>query len=94
MTFAAHLWVFFGLVFGIILLPGLDMACVLACTLGGGRRAGSGGGFARAVAEKRQPALSAPRSTFYRLPRLFSNTFSRTFSKVGYPFDVTSKIES
>lgn len=40
MTSAAHLWVFFGLVFGIILLPGLDMACVLACTLGGGRCAG------------------------------------------------------
>ncbi|QQR72132.1 MAG: LysE family translocator [Holophagales bacterium] len=37
---AAHLWVFFLLVFGIVLLPGLDMACVLACTLGGGRRAG------------------------------------------------------
>ena len=37
---AAHLWVYFGLVFGIILLPGLDMACVLGCTLGGGRRAG------------------------------------------------------
>lgn len=40
MTPAANLWVFFGLVFGIILLPGLDMACVLGCTLGGGRRAG------------------------------------------------------
>ena len=40
MTPAAHLWVYFGLVFGIILLPGLDMACVLGCTLGGGRRAG------------------------------------------------------
>jgi threonine/homoserine/homoserine lactone efflux protein len=40
MTPAAHLWVFFGLVVGIILLPGLDMACVLGCTLGGGRRAG------------------------------------------------------
>lgn len=37
---AAHLWVYFGLVLGIILLPGLDMACVLGCTLGGGRRAG------------------------------------------------------
>lgn len=37
---ASHLWVFFLLVFGIVLLPGLDMACVLACTLGGGRRAG------------------------------------------------------
>lgn len=40
MTPAAHLWVYFGLVLGIILLPGLDMACVLGCTLGGGRRAG------------------------------------------------------
>lgn len=37
---AAHLWVFFLLVVGVVLLPGLDMACVLACTLGGGRRAG------------------------------------------------------
>ncbi len=40
MTSVSHLWVFFGLVFGIVLLPGLDMACVLGCTLGGGRRAG------------------------------------------------------
>lgn len=40
MASASHLWIFFVLVFGIVLLPGLDMACVLACTLGGGRRAG------------------------------------------------------
>lgn len=40
MTSMAHLWLFFVLVFGIVLLPGLDMACVLGCTLGGGRRAG------------------------------------------------------
>ncbi|MEO8275688.1 MAG: LysE family translocator [Thermoanaerobaculia bacterium] len=37
---AASLWIFFGLVFGIVLLPGLDMACVIASSLGGGRRAG------------------------------------------------------
>lgn len=36
----AHLWVFFVLVFGVILLPGLDMAFVLASALVGGRRAG------------------------------------------------------
>lgn len=41
MPSAAHLWLYFCLVFGIILLPGLDMACVLGCTLGGGRRAGA-----------------------------------------------------
>lgn len=40
MTSIAHLGLFFVLVFGIVLLPGLDMACVLGCTLGGGRRAG------------------------------------------------------
>ena len=40
MASVAHLWLFFVLVFGIVLLPGLDMACVLGCTLGGGRRAG------------------------------------------------------
>lgn len=40
MAAVSHLWIFFGLVFGIVLLPGLDMACVLGCTLGGGRRAG------------------------------------------------------
>jgi threonine/homoserine/homoserine lactone efflux protein len=37
---SAHLWVFFAMVFGIILLPGLDMAFVLASSLVGGRRAG------------------------------------------------------
>jgi threonine/homoserine/homoserine lactone efflux protein len=36
----AHLWIFFVLVFGIILLPGLDMAFVLGSALVGGRRAG------------------------------------------------------
>lgn len=40
MASVSHLWLFFVLVFGIVLLPGLDMACVLGCTLGGGRRAG------------------------------------------------------
>jgi threonine/homoserine/homoserine lactone efflux protein len=39
-TTFSHLWLFFGLVFGVVLLPGLDMACVLATALGGGRRAG------------------------------------------------------
>jgi len=36
----AHLWVFFVMVVGIVLLPGLDMAFVLASALVGGRRAG------------------------------------------------------
>jgi threonine/homoserine/homoserine lactone efflux protein len=36
----AHLWLFFVLVFGVVLLPGLDMAYVLASALVGGRRAG------------------------------------------------------
>jgi threonine/homoserine/homoserine lactone efflux protein len=36
----AHLWLFFLLVFGVVLLPGLDMAYVLASALVGGRRAG------------------------------------------------------
>jgi threonine/homoserine/homoserine lactone efflux protein len=36
----ARLWMFFVLVFGIILLPGLDMAFVLGSALVGGRRAG------------------------------------------------------
>ncbi len=36
----AHLWVFFVFVFGIIALPGLDMAYVLASALKGGKRAG------------------------------------------------------
>lgn len=35
-----QLWLFFLLVFGVILLPGLDMAFVLASSLVGGRRAG------------------------------------------------------
>lgn len=36
----SHLWLFFALVLGIIVLPGLDMAFVLASALVGGRRAG------------------------------------------------------
>ncbi len=35
-----HLWLFFGMVFGIVLLPGLDMAFVMASALVGGRRSG------------------------------------------------------
>jgi len=40
MSDTAHLWVFFGLVFGIVILPGMDMAFVLGSALVGGRRAG------------------------------------------------------
>lgn len=40
MTETTHLWLFFVLVFGVVLLPGLDMAYVLASALLGGRRAG------------------------------------------------------
>jgi len=36
----AHLWLFFLMVFGIIVLPGMDMAFVLASSLRGGRPAG------------------------------------------------------
>jgi threonine/homoserine/homoserine lactone efflux protein len=37
---ATHLWLFFVLVLGVVVLPGLDMAYVLASALLGGRRAG------------------------------------------------------
>lgn len=37
---AAHLWLFFVMVFGVVLLPGLDMAYVLASSMVGGRRSG------------------------------------------------------
>lgn len=40
MTGAAYLWLFFVMVLGVVLLPGLDMACVMANALVGGRRAG------------------------------------------------------
>lgn len=40
MELTAQLWLFFLIVLGVVLLPGLDMACVLATSLGGGRRAG------------------------------------------------------
>jgi len=40
MVHTSHLWLFFVLVFGIVVLPGLDMAFVLASALVGGRRAG------------------------------------------------------
>lgn len=35
-----HLWLYFAVVFGIVILPGLDMAYVMASSLLGGRRAG------------------------------------------------------
>lgn len=35
-----HLWLYFAVVFGIIILPGLDMAFVMANSLLGGKRAG------------------------------------------------------
>lgn len=40
MSHAAQLWLYFVVVFGVIVLPGLDMAFVLASALVGGRRAG------------------------------------------------------
>jgi threonine/homoserine/homoserine lactone efflux protein len=40
MTHYAHLWLFFVIVFGVIALPGLDMAFVLGSALSGGRRSG------------------------------------------------------
>ena len=40
MTHAASLLIFFTMVLGIILLPGMDMALVLAATIGGGRKSG------------------------------------------------------
>ncbi len=36
----AQLWLFFVIVFGVVLLPGLDMAYVLGSALSGGRTAG------------------------------------------------------
>lgn len=38
----AHLWLFFVVLFGVVALPGLDMAFVMASSLVGGRRAGLG----------------------------------------------------
>ena len=40
MNETAHLWLFFGLVFSVVILPGMDMAFVLGSALVGGRRAG------------------------------------------------------
>ncbi|MBB3121459.1 LysE family translocator [Pseudoduganella violacea] len=40
MNQAANLWLYFAVVFGIIALPGLDMAFVMANSMLGGRRAG------------------------------------------------------
>lgn len=40
MTHYSQLWLFFVLVFGVVLLPGMDMAYVLGSALTGGRRAG------------------------------------------------------
>lgn len=37
---AAHLWLFFVLLLGVIVLPGLDMAFIMASSLVDGRRAG------------------------------------------------------
>jgi threonine/homoserine/homoserine lactone efflux protein len=40
MDHSAQLWLYFVIVFGVIALPGLDMAFVLASSMAGGRRAG------------------------------------------------------
>ncbi|MCF3638574.1 LysE family translocator, partial [Rhizobium sp. TRM95111] len=40
MTYAENLWLFFLLLTGIIVVPGMDMVFVLASALSGGRRAG------------------------------------------------------
>ena len=37
----SHLWLYFLMVFGVIVLPGMDMAFVLASSLAGGRKAGA-----------------------------------------------------
>lgn len=43
MDTANELWLFFGVVLGVVLLPGLDMTFVLATTIGSGRRSGFAG---------------------------------------------------
>lgn len=40
MTYSANLWLFLTLLFGIIVIPGMDMLFVLANSLTGGRRVG------------------------------------------------------
>jgi threonine/homoserine/homoserine lactone efflux protein len=40
MTHFTHLWLFFVLVFGVVLLPGMDMAYVMGSALVGGTRTG------------------------------------------------------
>src|SRR3954447_2787937 len=40
MTYTGNLWLFLTLLFGIIIVPGMDMLFVLANALTGGRRAG------------------------------------------------------
>lgn len=40
MPHTAHLWLYFIVVFGVILTPGMDMAYVLASALTGGRKSG------------------------------------------------------
>lgn len=40
MDYSANLLLFFALVAGVVILPGMDMAFVIASTLAGGRRAG------------------------------------------------------
>ena len=40
MSHSAHLWLYFVVVFGVVALPGLDMAFVMGSSMLGGRRAG------------------------------------------------------
>ena len=40
MTYAENLWLFFTLLFGIIIVPGMDMVFVMANALTGGRASG------------------------------------------------------
>ena len=40
MSYSDNLWLYFTLLFGIIIVPGMDMLFVLASSLTGGRRTG------------------------------------------------------
>lgn len=83
---ASSLWIFFGLVFGIVLLPGLDMACILASSLGGGRRAGlaSVGGVATAAVVHVAVGAAGLAAILEVMPSLFNGLLLVGAAYVGW----------
>ncbi|MBW8721690.1 MAG: LysE family translocator [Polaromonas sp.] len=82
----AHLWLFFLMVLGIIILPGMDMAFVMASSLTGGRRYGLfavGGIVAGGICHVVAGAFTRSTSVFGALPDVEGQSPWRTFRQAA-----------